>query len=80
MRTVWLEENSVYALYPENIYLFKVNKGNTRKMFTICSKFTRETPERCQRCRPKLCYIFYEYFYGWLETGKGSLGSSVFAT
>ena len=29
-----------------NIYLFKVNNGNTRKKYEICSKLTVKTPER----------------------------------
>ena len=29
-----------------NIYLFKVNNRNTRKIYEICSKLTTETPER----------------------------------
>ena len=34
--------------YPANIYLFKVNNGNTRKKYKICSKLTIKTPERRQ--------------------------------
>ena len=30
---------------PANIYLFKVNNKNTRKMCEICSKLTIKTPE-----------------------------------
>ena len=32
--------------YPGNIYLFKVNNGNTRKKCEICSKLTIKRPER----------------------------------
>ena len=32
--------------FPVNIYLFKVNKRNTRKRCEICSKLTIKTPER----------------------------------
>ena len=35
-------------LYPDNIYLFKVNNRNTRKRFGIASKLTMKTPERRQ--------------------------------
>ena len=29
---------------PANIYLFKVNKGNTSKICEVCSKLTIKTP------------------------------------
>ena len=32
-------------LYPGNIYLFKVNRRNTRKTCEIYSKLTIKTPE-----------------------------------
>ena len=32
--------------HPANIYLFKVNNGNTGKMGEICPKLTMKTPER----------------------------------
>ena len=32
--------------FPANIYLFKVNNRNIRKMCEICPKLTIETPER----------------------------------
>ena len=35
-----------YDSSPANIYLFKVNKRNTRKRYEICSKLTIKTPER----------------------------------
>ena len=34
------------ASIPSNIYLFKVNNGNTRKKCEICSKLTTKAPER----------------------------------
>ena len=39
---------TVSTRYPANIYLFKVNNRNNRKMFEICSKLTVKTPERRQ--------------------------------
>ena len=33
------------------IYFFKVNNGNTRIKYEICSKLIIKTPERRQRCR-----------------------------
>ena len=35
-----------FSPYSANIYLFKVNNGNTRKRYEICSKLTITTPER----------------------------------
>ena len=35
-----------YDIYPANIYLFKVNNINTRKMYEILSDLTVKTPER----------------------------------
>ena len=32
--------------HPANVYLFKVNNKNTRKMCEICSKLTIKTAER----------------------------------
>ena len=34
--------------FPCNIYLFKVNKRNTKKMCEICVKLTIKTPKRRQ--------------------------------
>ena len=39
---------------PANIYLFKVNKRNTRKRCEICSKLTIKTPERRQEVKQEL--------------------------
>ena len=36
------------AFFPFDIYLFKVNNGNTSTMCEICSKLTIKTPERRQ--------------------------------
>ena len=33
-------------MFPANIYLFKVNNRNTRKMSEICLKLTIKTPEQ----------------------------------
>ena len=38
----------IYIYIPTNIYLLKVNNGNTRKMCEMCSKLTIKTPERGQ--------------------------------
>ena len=38
--------NILASKYPTNIYLFKVNNGNTRKKCEICSKLTIKTPEQ----------------------------------
>ena len=38
MTNVWMN--------PAGIYLFKVNNGNNRIMYEICSKLTINTPER----------------------------------
>ena len=39
---------SILSPIPANIYLFKVNNRNTRKMHKKCSKLTRKTPDRRQ--------------------------------
>ena len=36
------------SIFPANIYLFKVNNRNTRKMCKICSNFSIKIPERGQ--------------------------------
>ena len=41
-------QKMILILTKSNIYLFKVNNGNTRKRFEICSKLTIKTPERRQ--------------------------------
>ena len=35
-----------YHYFSGNVYLFKVNNGNTRKRFEICSKLAIKAPER----------------------------------
>ena len=35
-------------VYPENVYLFKVNNKNTRKKKKLCSKLILRSPERRQ--------------------------------
>ena len=41
-------ESSFNQINPTDIYLFKVNNGNTRTICGICSKVTIKTPERRQ--------------------------------
>ena len=40
---------NVSTTIPATIYLFKVNYGNSRTMYKICSKLTIKTPERRQK-------------------------------
>ena len=44
---------------PADIYLFKVNNGNTRKVCEICSKLTIKTPEG----RHCLCKLWVDLIY-----------------
>ena len=44
-----------------NIYLFKFNNKNTRKMCEIFSKLTIKTPERCQRRRFGVFIVNFEH-------------------
>ena len=54
------EHSKIFYLYrPANIYLFKVNKKNTRKKYEICSKLTRKSLERHRR-RSSLFIIDFE--------------------
>ena len=54
------------SCHPDGNYLFKVNNGNTRAIFEICSKLLIKTPERHQWHRHLvsllltlfLCFIF----------------------
>ena len=39
-------ENNTGHEYPVGNYMFKVNNKNTRARCEICSKLTKETPER----------------------------------
>ena len=34
------DQKKIAKINPENIFLFKVNKRNTRKKFEVCSKLT----------------------------------------
>ena len=44
---IHFKEQKLYdASYPANIYLFKVNNKDNRKMCEICSKLTIKMPER----------------------------------
>ena len=65
---------SVYKLIawdPANIYLFKVNSGNTTKRYGISPKFTISTTESC-------CGVFtVKCFYWWLWADKCLLTSSL---
>ena len=45
---------------PANIYLFKINIGNTRIMYEICSKLAIKTPERRQWRRSGVFMINFE--------------------
>ena len=40
--------SKIVVIYPAGTYLFKVNNGNARTMYEICSKATIKTPERWQ--------------------------------
>ena len=44
--SIYVQKHFVYA--PAGICLLKVNNGNTRTMFEICSKLTIKTPEKYQ--------------------------------
>ena len=39
-------QGSLLKPFPTNIYLFKVNNGNTKKRCKMCSKLTIKAPER----------------------------------
>ena len=45
-----------------DIYMFKVNNGNTRKMCEICSKLTIKTPERRNRRHSSVFTVDFEQF------------------
>ena len=47
--------------YPANIYLFKVNNRNTRKMRELCSKLTTKTPKRRQWRRSGVFIFNFEH-------------------
>ena len=48
------------SIIPFNIYLFKFNNRNTRKMCENCSKMTIKTPERRQCCCDKSVRILLQ--------------------
>ena len=50
-----------FWIFPANIYLFKVNNKNTRKMCETCSKLTIKTPERCQWRRSVVFIVKFEH-------------------
>ena len=50
----------IYWWYPTNIYLFKVNNRNTRKMCEIYSKLTIKTPERRRVRRSCVSVVNFE--------------------
>ena len=66
--------------YPANIYMFKVNNRNTRKMCEICSKLIIKTPERRQWRQWRRSGVFvvnfehisriFQLFYCWVWASK----------
>ena len=50
-----------FAQIQVNIYSFKVNNRNTRKMCEICSKLIIETPERRYWCSPGVFIVNFQY-------------------
>ena len=50
-------------MYPANIYLFKVNKRNIRKISGLCSKLTIKTPERRDVVLVILLLTYFTPFY-----------------
>ena len=70
--------------YQANIYLFKVNKKNSRKWCEICAKVTTKTPQRRQWHCSGVLIVNFEHisnlflvFYCWLWAGKCWLGKSL---
>ena len=53
--------NHHYLGYPENIYLFKVTHGNSRKRYETYSKLIMKTPEQCQLRRSGVFIVNFEY-------------------
>ena len=53
-QTQWRKNTAVLIImiivYLSGIYLFKVNNGNTRAMREICSKWTKNTPDKRRYC------------------------------
>ena len=52
---------------PANIYLFKVNNRNFRKMCGICSKLTIKIPERGHCCRSGVFNVNFEHISLFLQ-------------
>ena len=50
----------LWVFIPASIYLFKVNNGNTIKMWKICSKLTINTPEQCHCSRSGIFSVSFE--------------------
>ena len=50
-----------WNINPGNIYLFKVNNGNTRERCEICSELTIETPEQRQWRRSDVFILNFEH-------------------
>ena len=44
-----------------NIHLFKISNSNSRKRYEICSKLTRETPERRRWRRSSVFIVNFEH-------------------
>ena len=53
-------KSSLDKCFPANIYLLKVNNGNTRKKCKICSKLTIKTPEQSQCRRSGVFIVSFE--------------------
>ena len=52
-----------FTKYSANIYMFKVNDRNTRKMCDKCSKLTTKTPKRRQWRRFVVVIVNFVTFY-----------------
>ena len=53
---IWSFFTPHFLVFPADIYLFKVNNGNGRAMYEICSKLTITTSERRQWHRQRLAW------------------------
>ena len=54
-------ENDQRRIYPDNIYLFKINNRNARKRCEICSELTIKTPERRHWRRSRAFVVNFEH-------------------
>ena len=54
-------QSPIWCLIPVGIYMFKVNKRNTRTECQIYSKLTIKTPGRRQWCRSGVFIVNFEY-------------------